>query len=96
MLQPSSLCETLEEILHWSHLGMELLRRERISLDDLPPEGEIISAAEEYLIKNSNTEKSVLPETSSILNDSGRESDKDTDGSMDGSVTKDNSSEESE
>ena len=54
-----------------------------MSLDDLPPEDQVISAAEEYLIKDSNTEESVLPETSGILNDNGREGDKDSDGIMD-------------
>ena len=31
-------------------------------LDDMPPEDQLISAAEEYLNKDSNTEESVLPE----------------------------------
>ena len=62
----------------------------------MPPEDQVISAAEEYLIKGSNTKESVLPETSIILNDSGREGDKGSNGVMDECMIKDNSSDESE
>ena len=31
-------------------------------LDDMPPKDQIVSAAEEYLIKDSNTEESFLSE----------------------------------
>ena len=37
-------------------------RRTRMILDDMPPEDQTISAAEEYLIKDSSTEESVLSE----------------------------------